>query len=401
MNVITVGLRSRPLGLASQAHRLGFRGLWTVNRLANSHKTSPHEGHQHSHGMEHGHSHGESQSHSHSHSLLGHSHSHSAADNVLLQESGGLRNPAIRITWIGLLTNLGMAVGKGIGGVVFHSQALLADSVHALSDLVADFMTLATVTVSKRTPTEMFPYGFGKVETLGTVGVSGLLLFAGVSMGWNGLFTMLFQCFDNLPSWVEMLANVGGHHHHHATGEATNLNAMWLALGSIGIKEWLYHATMRVADRTGSTVLVANAWHHRVDSLVSIVAVATIGGGYLFGIQWLDPLGGLIVSSIIAHAGYTTAKTATIELAGGKGRMDAERHAQEAEKIRTLLQGSGFDLAKVELMPSGANYSSIVQLAPQSAEKTLQDFDRTAHHLKHQLYADSSLKRLDITLRHE
>lgn len=76
-----------------------------------------------------------------------------------------------------------MALSKGFGGYYFHSQALIADAMHALTDLVSDVMTLATVSWALKPPTKMFPNGFGKVESLGSLGVSSLLLFGGLAMG--------------------------------------------------------------------------------------------------------------------------------------------------------------------------------------------------------------------------
>jgi Cation efflux family len=75
-------------------------------------------------------------------SHAGHSHSHHH-DNAYLT-STNKKDAGVRITRIGLFVNLGMAIGKGVGGYVFHSQALIADAFHALTDLVSDFMTLAS-----------------------------------------------------------------------------------------------------------------------------------------------------------------------------------------------------------------------------------------------------------------
>lgn len=59
----------------------------------------------------------------------------------------------------------------------------MADAFHALTDLVSDFMTLGTVAFALRRPTEKFPNGYGKIESLGSLGVSSLLLFGGIAMG--------------------------------------------------------------------------------------------------------------------------------------------------------------------------------------------------------------------------
>lgn len=342
-----------------------------------SHTTSDLHSHSYSH---------ETTVHDHSHSVFGHSHTHSSADSVFLKEKGGLRNPAIRITWIGLFVNLSMAVGKGIGGVVFHSQALLADSIHALSDLVSDFLTLATVSVANSKPSKLFPNGYGKIETLGSLGVSALLLLAGVSVGWSGLISLIQQVWGD-TQWIQALTGFFGHGHSHSHGggeaghgheadsiaQTVDINAMWLALGSIAVKEWLFRSTMKVAERTGSTVLVANAWHHRVDSLTSIVAVCTIGGSYFMGLSWLDAFGGLLVSSVIIRAGFKNGQSAVLELADNTRNVSTDLiEAQRTEIQRILNQNAimshgtimacDLQLNQLTVLPSGPNVVSRVQL---------------------------------------
>ena len=124
---------------------------------------------------------------------------------------------------------------------------MIADAIHSLTDLVSDVMTLATVSWSLKAPTERFPTGYGKIESLGSLGVSGFLLVGGFMMGWAAL-TALLQQF--LPDVAEVLSQFGvlGHSHGHSHGHGhadlgPNINAAWLAGGSIVIKEWLYRAS--------------------------------------------------------------------------------------------------------------------------------------------------------------
>ena len=174
----------------------------------------------------------------------GHSHSHHSHDNTYLT-STNKNDAGVRITRIGLYVNLGMAIFKGIGGYAFNSKALLADAIHSLTDLVSDIMTLATVSWSLKPPSERFPSGYGKVESLGSLGVSGILLVGGVAMGYAAVL-QLFQQF--IPGFAEVaeqlgfLAHAHGHDHSH-TDLGPNINAAWLAAGSIAIKEWLYRAS--------------------------------------------------------------------------------------------------------------------------------------------------------------
>lgn len=172
----------------------------------------------------------------------GHSHSH-AHDNAYLVSSN--KNDAgVRITRIGLVVNLGMAIAKGIGGWLFHSQALIADAFHSLTDLVSDVMTLATISWSLKPPTDRFPSGYGKVESLGALGVSGTLLLGGVGMGMQGLDALYLQFLVDAAPGEHVHGLFGGFGHSHSHGHmAPSLNAAWLAAGSIVIKEWLYRAS--------------------------------------------------------------------------------------------------------------------------------------------------------------
>lgn len=108
-------------------------------------------------------------------------------------------------------------------------------------------MTLATVGWSLKPPSQRFPSGYGKVESLGSLGVSGILLAGGFMMGWSALITIMQQFF---PEFAETVANLGllahSHHHHGADELGPNINAAWLAAGSILIKEWLYRASKRL-----------------------------------------------------------------------------------------------------------------------------------------------------------
>jgi divalent metal cation (Fe/Co/Zn/Cd) transporter len=146
-----------------------------------------------------------------SRSHAGHPHHHHHDTSFLL--SLNKSDTGVRITRIGLYVTLGMAVNKGFGGCVFNSQgeylivyevsleacwtraALLADAIHSLTDLVSDISTFATVGWSLKRPSERFPSGYGKIESLGALGVSGILLGGGFLVGWTALIALCQQFF--------------------------------------------------------------------------------------------------------------------------------------------------------------------------------------------------------------
>lgn len=177
---------------------------------------------------------------SHSHAGHGHHHHH---DNVYLT-SKNKNDAGVRITRIGLLSNLGMAVAKGVGGYLFNSQAMVADAWHSLTDLASDILTLGTVSWSLSPPTENFPMGFGKIESLGSLGVSGMLLFGGIFMCMSSCESLYAHFFLDPETVAHMAAHGHGHGHSHSHAHiAPSIHAAWLAGGTILLKEWLYHAS--------------------------------------------------------------------------------------------------------------------------------------------------------------
>jgi ABC-type nickel/cobalt efflux system permease component RcnA len=180
-----------------------------------------------------------------------HHHHHHHHDNVYLTSSNK-DDAGVRITRIGLFSNLGMAVAKGAGGYMFNSQSMIADAWHSLTDLASDVLTLATVSWSLKPPTDKFPTGFGKIESLGSLGVSGMLLGGGLFMCWSSLQIIYAHFFLDGAAAAEMIAHAQHHGHSHghdhshgAAGAAgaPSIHAAWLALGTVLVKEWLYHAS--------------------------------------------------------------------------------------------------------------------------------------------------------------
>ncbi|KAF2225001.1 cation efflux family-domain-containing protein [Elsinoe ampelina] len=295
--------------------------------------------------------------HSHGH---GHHHHH---DTTYLT-STNKDDPGVKITRVGLYVNVGMAIGKGIGGYAFNSQALTADAIHSLTDLISDFMTLATISYSLRSPTSRFPQGYGKIESLGALAVSGILLSGGIMIGLSAVMALTQQFF---PDIAHFLANLGllAHIHDHGHGAedlGPNINAAWLAGGSILIKEWLYRATMKVAEEKKSSVLASNAYHHRVDSLTAFVALLTISAShFITNAQWLDPIGGLVISGMIVQAGIQNTKAALLELADVGIEDEIRVSVQEAAE--SALSGTDAKISEIQGVKSGQNFLLEVAVA--------------------------------------
>ena len=160
---------------------------------------------------------------------------------------------AKKVTWLGFAANLILALAKGFIGIIANSSALIADAGHSVSDLFSDGITLWAVRMSGIPKDENHPYGHGKFETVGTFLIALLLLFTGVGVAWH-----VFNKMD-APEVPETIA-------------------LWMAGIAIIVKETLFHVTRMVGRRSGSRILLANAWHHRSDAISSVAALVGIAG---------------------------------------------------------------------------------------------------------------------------
>ncbi|CCD26663.1 cation diffusion facilitator family transporter NDAI_0I00940 [Naumovozyma dairenensis CBS 421] len=353
-----------------------------------------------------------SHSHSHSHS---HGHTHTMNNPLLVASAEQIRkNAGVRVTWIGLAVNVGIAVGKVIGGLVFHSQALFADAIHAVSDIICDLLTLFSVRLAASKPTPDYPYGYGKIETIGSLTVSSILVMAGISIGWTSLCAIVGPIIPH--TIIEMLSTVGlgSSHSESVLEEMTDINAAWVAAASIAAKEWVFRATRKVAIETNSNVLMANAWHHRVDSLTSLVALVTITSGYLFSIQSLDTLGGLLVSIFIIKAGAEGMYLSVKELIDQSIEDDDPRHAEIESVINEGLNRLSVQKSKnssINLSPLKLTELSVLSSGPNlRAHATLQvplqtptnvtgikQLETISNHIRAMLAKNiASVKKIDI-----
>jgi len=184
------------------------------------------------------------------------------------------------VTLIGIVANLGLSGLKIIVGLLGHSQALVADGLHSLSDLISDGIVLFAAHYSAQQADAEHPYGHARFETLATVAVGASLLLVAITMLLDVGHSLLNPQALQLPSPITLAVAILG----------------------IVVKEGLYQYTAYIARQIESPMLQANAWHHRTDAISSLVVLIGIAGA-LAGLPWLDAVAALAVSIMIAHIG--------------------------------------------------------------------------------------------------
>ncbi|MBR5274496.1 MAG: cation transporter [Bacteroidales bacterium] len=201
------------------------------------------------------------------------------------------------VTLWGAFVNILLTVAKLLAGIFGKSAAMVADGVHSLSDLLSDLVVLVFTHISSKGKDRRHSFGHGKFETMATLIVSVILVVVAYKLMSNGVESIVDIATGGTlpkPSYIALIA----------------------AAASIVAKEILYQWTAKVGKRTNSTVVIANAWHHRSDALSSIGSLIGIGGAIILGHEWtmLDPIASCVISVVIAVTAIRIAIPSLAEL---------------------------------------------------------------------------------------
>lgn len=220
------------------------------------------------------------------------------------------------VTWVGFWVNAGLMALKLAVGYTGHSDALIADGYHSLSDFATDFVVLIFVGMAYKQADESHPYGHGKFETFAALLIAVALILVAVFIGWEGVVTLR--------------STLDGH-----TLVRPDFLTLIVAVISILGKESLFHYTYRAGKRVNSASLIANAWHHRSDAISSVATLIGVGLAYFLGPQWriADPIAAILVSILILVSAIKVATPAISEL------LDAGLPEAERQRIAVAITG--------------------------------------------------------------
>ena len=231
------------------------------------------------------------------------------ADHEL--EGPDKQQAAKKSTLVSVVVNIGLTITQVFAGIVSGSQGLIADGIHSLTDLVADFVVLFANHHSAKDADDDHHYGHQRYETAAS-------LFLGVSLLAVGA-GMLFKAGDKIINPV--------------TAGQIQIMALYVAIGALVAKELLFRYMLAVAERVRSSMLVANAWHARSDAASSLVVAVGIVGA-LFGYPVLDSVGALVVGLMVAKTGWSFSWDALHDL------MDRAVSVEEHQKIEKIIRST-------------------------------------------------------------
>eukprot|EP00419_Tripos_fusus_P028365 CAMPEP_0172725606 /NCGR_PEP_ID=MMETSP1074-20121228/88789_1 /TAXON_ID=2916 /ORGANISM="Ceratium fusus, Strain PA161109" /LENGTH=612 /DNA_ID=CAMNT_0013552415 /DNA_START=35 /DNA_END=1873 /DNA_ORIENTATION=+ len=261
-----------------------------------------------------------------------------------------------------------------------HKKALMADAVHGLGDSATELLTVFAHSEASRPPDPEHPWGHGKIESLGAVVITGILLYVAASMAWDSFLSSqailrsgqidktkseehevtaqgavcsvarmpLEETLSNptMPAARQTGADCNKQKAACGSGQKkcpAQKAVVAVAVGSILLKEALFRATLITADTAGSKLVQAAAWHHRSDALAAGVALVSQVGASL-GKPYFDPLGGGVVAAMLAQsacAGLTESINDLVDYNPASGHEDTSTNCGRFELSRSIIGVQG------------------------------------------------------------
>jgi cation diffusion facilitator family transporter len=188
-------------------------------------------------------------------------------------------NLGIRAAQVGVLTNVGLVTLKLVAGLLGNSYALVADAIESSTDVFSSLIVWRGLEITGKPPDDDYPYGYGKADSIAAAIVALMLIGAAISIMILAVREILIP--------------------HHAPAPFTLI----VLAGVIICKEFLFRRVLEVGHETGSTAVMADAWHHRSDALTSAaafigIAIALWGGpGWESADDWAAAVAAVIIGA--------------------------------------------------------------------------------------------------------
>ena len=279
---------------------------------------------------------------------------------------------AMRVSWVSVAVNLLLSAGKLLAGIVAHSGAMVSDAVHSASDVFSTIIVMVGVQLSSRQADDDHRYGHERFESVASVALALILLETGLLIGWKGLKTIFSGSYADLT--------------------APGALALAAAVVSILVKEWMYWYTRSAAKKIRSDALMADAWHHRSDSLSSVGALVGIAFA-MAGYPILDSVASVVICLFIVKAAVDIFRDAVDKMVDRScdlqtleamtGLIQAQPGVVRLDLLQTRLFGARIYVDAEIAVDGGLSLCQAHAIAEQVHEAMEADFPMVKHCMVH------------------
>lgn len=190
---------------------------------------------------------------------------------------------AYKVSKVSIVGNLILSLLKLVVGLIAHSSALVSDAVHSASDVFSTFVVIIGVKLSSKESDADHQYGHERLESVAAIVLAVVLCITGLFIGHNAIEVLTGGEIESIQS--------------------PGIIALVAALVSIVSKEAMFWYTRHYAIRIDSSVLMADAWHHRSDAFSSIGSLVGIAGARM-GFKICEPIASVVICFFIIKAAY-------------------------------------------------------------------------------------------------
>jgi len=220
------------------------------------------------------------------------------------------KREAYKVSIITIFINCFLSFIKLLAGFLSNSKALISDGIHSLGDVITIVIVMIGIHLSSHKEDDRHPYGHERMECVVAIILSFVLFSLGTSIGLSGIEQITSKSYTNLV----IIGNIG----------------IVAAIISIVLKEWLFWYTRSVAKKIKSSVLLAEAWHHRTDVMASIGSLVGVVFAKM-GYPIVDSIASIIISLFIIKTSIEIFMDAV------NGLIDKACNTETIDKITSIL----------------------------------------------------------------
>lgn len=279
---------------------------------------------------------------------------------------------ANKVSVITITGNVILSVIKLLAGIMAHSNAMISDAVHSVSDVFSTIIVIIGIRLAAKESDKEHPYGHERLECVAAIILAMVLFITGFGIGAEALKNIFSGNYADL--WVP------------------GILALIVAVISIVGKEGMFRYTRYYARQIDSGALMADAWHHRSDAFSSIGALIGIGGARL-GYPIMDSVASLVIFAFIVKASFDIFKDAVDKMVDHSCDEETEKQiyncVMENENVlgidllQTRIFGSKI-YVDVEIQVDGSyTLQEAHNIAESVHEKIEQNFSKVKHIMVH------------------